>query len=223
MGWKSHLDRLDGKLLSRIMDHLHISDIESLSCTNKRLRDAAVPILFRAVRFEFSTSSLKALESLANSDIRHHVRSLAYAAPEILRTEILDFDCFASELLTLDDYSEWIDESQSFLSDECPSYMLIYDVLQDICEEQQEIMSESMDKHALLHVFSKLVRLQTLTVCFCPTVEEEEWVGAVLARGLTMEDSCEYHSRVIHDAIEASRRALSNEPDLEVLLTVQPP
>ncbi|KAF7720133.1 Uncharacterized protein PECH_001153 [Penicillium ucsense] len=118
---------------------------------------------------------------------------------------------------------EWIDESQSFLSDECPSYMLIYDVLQDICEEQQEIMSESMDKHTLLHVFSKLVRLQTLTVCFCPTVEEEEWVGAVLARGLTMEDSCEYHSRVIHDAIEASRRGLSNEPDLQVLLTVQPP
>lgn len=137
--------------------------------------------------------------------------------------DILDFDCFTSELLTPSDYREWIDESQNFLSDECPSYMLIYDVLQDICEEQQEIMSESLDKIALLYAFTRLPRLRKLAVCFCPTVEEEEWVGSVLARGLTTEDSCEYHSRVIHDAIETSRQSSSTERNLRVFLTVQPP
>ena len=83
---KVQLDLLDVTVLMRIMRHLQTGDIESLSCTNKRLRDVSVPILFRAVRFEFSTSSLKALKSLSNSNIRHHVRSLTYAAPGILRT-----------------------------------------------------------------------------------------------------------------------------------------
>lgn len=79
------LDLLHSDILSRIVRFLQPGDIEELSCVNKRLRDASIPALFRAVRFEFSKSSLNGLKRLSNSNIRQHVVSLTYVAPEILK------------------------------------------------------------------------------------------------------------------------------------------
>jgi hypothetical protein len=234
------LDLLTSDILSRIVGFLQPGDIEELSCVNKRLRDASIPLLFRAVRFEFSKSSLNGLKRLSNSDIRHHVVSLTYVAPEILkpgktsispsrlhsgtnqRTEIMDSQSFTSELLTPDDYTDWMFEGRGFLPDDCPSYMLVYDVLRDICEEQQEIIRDDLDKTALFSIFARLPRLRTMSLSFCPTIEEEEWIGSVLARGLTKEESCEYHSRAIRNAIEIARDSTSTESTVRVLLTEQP-
>ena len=79
------LDLLDSDILSRVVRFLQLGDIEELSCVNKRLREASIPVLFSAVRFEFSKSSLNGLKRLSNSDIRQHVASLTYVAPEILK------------------------------------------------------------------------------------------------------------------------------------------
>ncbi|KAJ5450745.1 uncharacterized protein N7458_007194 [Penicillium daleae] len=216
------LDLLTSDILSRIVGFLQPGDIEELSCVNKRLRDASIPLLFRAVRFEFSKSSLNGLKRLSNSDIRHHVVSLTYVAPEILKPEIMDSQSFTSELLTPDDYTDWMFEGRGFLPDDCPSYMLVYDVLRDICEEQQEIIRDDLDKTALFSIFARLPRLRTMSLSFCPTIEEEEWIGSVLARGLTKEESCEYHSRAIRNAIEIARDSTSTESTVRVLLTEQP-
>lgn len=138
------------------------------------------------------------------------------------RLEILNSECFSSELLTPDDYADWVFEGRGFLPDDSPSYMLVHDVLRDICEEQQQIMSDDLDKSALFSVFTRFPRLKTMALCFCPTIEEEEWVGSVLARGLTMEESCEYHSTVIRNAIQVARESTSTENTIQVLLTEQP-
>jgi hypothetical protein len=137
-------------------------------------------------------------------------------------TDILDSACFSSELFTPDDYADWVFEGHGFLLYDGPSYMLVHDVLRDICEEQQDIMNVGLDETALFTVFTRLPKLETMALWFCPTVEEEEWVGSVLARGLTMEESCEYHSRVIRNAIHIARESTSTECIVRVLLTDQP-
>jgi hypothetical protein len=137
-------------------------------------------------------------------------------------TEILDSECFSSELLTPDDYSDWIFEGRGFLPDDYPSYLLVHDVLRDICEEQQQIMMDDLDKTALFSIFTRLPRLKTMSLSFCPTIEEEEWIGSVLARGLTKEESCEYHSRAIRNAIEVARDSTTTESTVRVLITDQP-
>lgn len=79
------LDHLQSDILFRVMIFLQPGDVEELSCVNKRLREASIPVLFSAVRFEFSKSSLYGLIQLSGSDIRQHVVSLTYVIPEILK------------------------------------------------------------------------------------------------------------------------------------------
>lgn len=72
-------------ILYRVVKFLPPWDIEKLSCVNKRLREASLPALFRAIRFEFSKAGFDGLNRLPDSDIRHYVVSLTYMAPEILK------------------------------------------------------------------------------------------------------------------------------------------
>lgn len=79
------LDFLPSDLLCRVVGFLPAWEIEKFSCVNKRLREVSLPVLFRAVRFEYSKASLNGLKRLSNSDIRQQVVSLTYIAPEILK------------------------------------------------------------------------------------------------------------------------------------------
>lgn len=135
----------------------------------------------------------------------------------------MDMESFRSELLTPDDYMNWVLEGCGFMPGDCPSYELVHDVLRDMCEEQQNIISHGLDKLALFSLFTRLPRLRTMALCFCLTIEEEEWVASVLARGLTMEESCEYHSRAVRDAIRAATESTSTESQVQVLFTWQHP
>lgn len=82
---EARLDLLHSDILNRVVKFLPPWEIEDLSCVNKRLREASLPVLFRAVRFEFSKTGLNGLKRLSDSDIRQHVVSLTYVAPEILK------------------------------------------------------------------------------------------------------------------------------------------
>ena len=82
---EARLDLLPSDILCRIVNFLPPWEIEGLSCANKKLREASIPVLFPAVKFEFSKTSLNELKNLSDSNIRQHVISLTYVAPEILR------------------------------------------------------------------------------------------------------------------------------------------
>lgn len=90
---KPHLDLLHSSILYRVAIYLGPWDIEELSCVNKRLRAASLSVLFRAVKFEFSKTGLNGLERISDSDIRQHVVSLTYVAPEILKPGKIIFLC----------------------------------------------------------------------------------------------------------------------------------
>lgn len=169
------------------MEFLQPGDIENLSCVNKRLRNVSIPILFRAVRFELSKFRLNGLKRLSYSDTRHHVLSLIsliYLASKILkpggtssrprlsysraihRTEIMDLVRSTSDIIMPDDYADWVFEARDFMSDGCPSYMHVHDVLRDMCEEQQDIMRDDLDKSALFSIFTQLPPLKTMRLRF---------------------------------------------------------
>ncbi|KAJ5111418.1 hypothetical protein N7532_001953 [Penicillium argentinense] len=205
-GPKARLDLLHSSILSRVVGYLGPWDIEVLSCVNKRLRAASLPVLFRAVKFEFSKTGLNGLKRLSGSDIRQYVVSLTYVAPEILKPEILNFESFGSEILTPDDYVDCVFGRDSFLC-EFPSYMLAYDVLRDICEEQRNIVGSDLERIALSSIFTEFPTLESLNVWFCRTIEEEEWIESVLARGLTTEESREYYYDAIRNAIKVARES----------------
>lgn len=133
------------------------------------------------------------------------------------RVDILDPGCFSSELLTPDDYIDWV-FSHDIRSDECPSYILVRDVLRDMCEEQRYIMETGLDKAALSSILTSLPRLETVNLWFCRTIEEEEWVRAVLGRGLTMEESQEYHSDIIKSAIRVASESESTRNTIRLLI-----
>lgn len=139
----------------------------------------------------------------------------------IRRLEILDFEFFSSELLTPDDYVDWV-FNQDTLPHEFPSYMLAYDVLRDICEEQHNIVGSDLDRIALSSIFTKFPRLKSLNVWFCRTIEEEEWMGSVLSRGLTTGESRGYHSDTIQDAIKVARESGSIRNSISLSYTELP-
>lgn len=87
--------------------------------------------------------------------------------------------------------------------------MLVYDVLRDICEEQRDLVERDLDGTFLSSVFTKLPRLDTVNLWFCGTIEEEEWVDSILARGLTMEESREFHSKAIRKAVQVANGSRS--------------
>ncbi|CAG8221984.1 unnamed protein product, partial [Penicillium nalgiovense] len=156
-------DSLPSDLLCRVVGFLPAWEIEKSSCVDKRLREVSLPVLSRAVRVEYSKASLNGLKRLTNSDIRQQVASLTYIAPETLKPDILDPGCFSSELLTPDDYIDWA-FSHDIRSDECPSYILVRDVLRDMCEEQRYIMETALDKAALSSILTSLPRLETVNL-----------------------------------------------------------
>lgn len=139
----------------------------------------------------------------------------------IPRPEILNFECFSSELLTPDDYVDWVFD-QDTLPHEYPSYMLAYDILRDICEEQRNIVESDLDRPALASIFTRFPRLESLNVWFCRTIEEEEWIGSVLSKGLTTEESREYHSDAIQDAIKIARESGSIRNSISLSYTDSP-
>lgn len=44
------------------------------------------------------------------------------------------------------------------------------------------------DKSASCSIFTALPRLRTMSLYFFPTIEEEEWIGSILAWVITMEE-----------------------------------
>lgn len=87
--------------------------------------------------------------------------------------------------------------------------MLLYDILRDICEEQREILENNFHGTVLPSVFARLPRLETVNITFCRTIEEEDWIGSVLAQGLTIGESHEFHTDAIRNAVQVAQKSRS--------------
>ncbi|KAL3418453.1 hypothetical protein PVAG01_10169 [Phlyctema vagabunda] len=142
------------------------------------------------------------------SNARYHVVSFTYAVPTLLSAEILDFNRFKSDLLTLDNYVETAKDlyDTGGEADKCPSYMVIYDILRRICKEQRSIIDNSVDRSVLSSAFGALPRLTDVGLSFCDAIEEDDWLLSSFASDMVVaEESYEYHVRVVSDAIQSAR------------------
>jgi hypothetical protein len=190
-----------------------------------------LPFLFCHVGFRFSEAGFHELENLITSNVRHHVVSLAYVVPELLKTgeelsvsyidltwpspnvctDILDFDWFKSDIFTPDTYVEEAKDlyDAGYPANECPSYMVIYDALRSVCEEQRSIVDCDVDLTMLSSALAALPQLTELSLCFYETIgRKQEWLKSYLALDMTMaEKSYEHHIRTVTNAVQSARNS----------------
>ncbi|KAH6696619.1 hypothetical protein BKA61DRAFT_497630, partial [Leptodontidium sp. MPI-SDFR-AT-0119] len=190
-----------------IIDLLPLWDVKDLSRTSKSVREACMPSLFRCVEIPFSTDGFNKLESLINTDARYYIVSFTYVVPELLKPKILDFSCFKYDLLTPDSYMETAKEiyDGGNRANDYPSYIVIYETLHDICEEQRNIVDNGVDLSVLSSTFGALPRLTEVGLSFCEVIEDDSSLSPFTAGMTTAEDSYGYHLRVVSDAIQSSR------------------
>ncbi|KAJ9315767.1 hypothetical protein DTO271D3_4023 [Paecilomyces variotii] len=200
------LELLPTEILYDIRDLLQIQDIKHLSCVSKKLRQICLPLLFHEVKFRFSKPGFDELRSFIESEVRHYTVSFTYVAPQLLRPEILDFEYWTSNLFTFQTH-RYVEEAKElydlkYHDGECPSYMVIYDRLQKICEEQRGIINTDTDIAVLSSALQKLPKLAELRVDFCRPVQKGDWLQSYLDLDMTMgEKSYEHHLKVVSKAI----------------------
>jgi hypothetical protein len=81
----SIIDRLPVEIILLITHFLSLCEVKQLSQVNKLMRVVCAPPIFQSIRLEFSYQSLQKLEALAVSELRHHVLSVTYVVPELLK------------------------------------------------------------------------------------------------------------------------------------------
>ncbi|KFY03100.1 hypothetical protein O988_01696 [Pseudogymnoascus sp. VKM F-3808] len=143
----ARLETLPTEILHAVVDHLPVWEIKDLSCASKRLRQACLSILFRHVKFEFSQTGIEELNDLLKSNVSGYIASFTYEITELLKTEILDFDRFRSDILTPDSHVDQAKDmyDAGFEADEFHSYMAIYETVYGICREQRSIVDDGAD------------------------------------------------------------------------------
>ncbi|KAH6662963.1 hypothetical protein B0J14DRAFT_621705 [Halenospora varia] len=192
---RSRLETLSIEIFYNIIDLLTPWDVKDLSRASKRVRELCLLSLFRCVEFPFSNAGFDGLTSLTKSDTRYHVVSLTYTVPQLLKTEILDFNRFKSDLLTLDSYVETAKDiyDANGKADECPSYM-------------RSIVNYGVDRSVLSFALGAFSRLTNVRLSFCETIEDrDEQLSPFISNMTIAEESYEYHVRVVSDAIQSAR------------------
>lgn len=139
--------------------------------------------------------------------------------------DILSFEKFKSEMLTPESYVEEAKDLYDcgYPADECPPYMVIYETLRTICENQQEILENNKDVDVLLSVLSALPRLSEIEIDSCQSIEEPPWVDSYLSLGITAKEvSNTHHIRTITKALQ--RRSECTTPLVTIgLSSLEPP
>ncbi|KAE8384352.1 hypothetical protein BDV23DRAFT_177127 [Aspergillus alliaceus] len=179
-----------------------------LSLVSKYLRQVCLPSLFQKIKFKFSATRLDKLQCILRADIYQHVISVTYNVPELLKPEIMDFKQFKSNILTPEDYVEEANEIYEigYPADTCPLYIVIYDTLCHIYNEQRDIIEKGADTALLSVTLRQLPRLSALHLYFCENLAEESWVESYLALDMTIkEKTYKHHVRVVSDALRAAK------------------
>ncbi|KAK8142117.1 hypothetical protein G3M48_009321 [Beauveria asiatica] len=201
----TRLERLPTEIIHAVVEFLEPWSIKKLSYTSKRLRQACLPTIFRRVKFEFSLAGIEGMKGLLKSNVRSYVTSFSYEVPELLKPEILYFDCFRSDILTPDKYVDMVkdmyDEGDD--ADDFPSYMSIYKTVHDICREQRSIIDEGADL-ILSSVFCALPLLKEVRLFFCDALQFDD---CLLKDDIIIEEEYhQHHLQVVTSAIQSARR-----------------
>ncbi|GAD97765.1 hypothetical protein PVAR5_6445 [Paecilomyces variotii No. 5] len=200
---------LPTEILYDIRDLLQMQEIKELSRVNKQLRQICLPSLFQHVEFRFSKSGFEELSDFTESDVCHYTTSFTYVVPLLLKPEILDFDYYTSHIFTFQTY-RYVEEAKEiydlkYHDGECPPYMVIYDRLRTMCEEQRSIIDSDLDLTVLSSALQKLPKIRELKVDFCQPVEKKDWLEPYLDLDMTMpERSYGHHLQVVSNAIRVA-------------------
>ncbi|KFY83449.1 hypothetical protein V498_08067 [Pseudogymnoascus sp. VKM F-4517 (FW-2822)] len=203
----SRLETLLTEILHAVVDYLPLWDIQDFSCASKRLRQASLSILFRHVKFQFSQAGIEGLKDLLKSNVCGHIASFTYEFTELLKTEMLDFDRFRSNILTPDSYVE-IEKDMydtGYKADEFHSYMAIYKTAYDICSEQRSIIDEGADL-ILSSIFCALPLLQEVILSLHDVLEDNDCLLHYLDM-IIKEEFYKHHLQVVSSAIQTARSA----------------
>jgi hypothetical protein len=85
MSPQASLDYFPTEVVQELLRHLASTDVKSVSCSNKRLREISEPIIFRHVRFHFCKAGFKTLKHFLQSKVLQHVVSFTYVFPELFQ------------------------------------------------------------------------------------------------------------------------------------------
>ncbi|XWW97899.1 hypothetical protein V2A60_005895, partial [Cordyceps javanica] len=219
----TRLERLPTEIVQAVVGFLKPWDVKKLSYTSKRLRQACLPTIFRRVKFEFSLHGIEELKDLLKPGVRSHVRSFSYEVTGLLKpgefvhplpgrahaahetTEIIDLDCFKSNVLTPDEYVDIVKEMHDEGDDanEIPSYMSVYETLHDICNEQRSIIDEGSDL-ILASAFCALPLLKEVELIFCEALQTG---NRLLDDDMFIKkDYHQHHLQVAMSAIQTARQ-----------------
>ena len=81
-----------------------------------------------------------------------------------------------------------------------------YNILHTVCEEQHNIMNNSIDLMMLSSALEALFWLTELSLCFCETVKKKDWLESYLVLNMIMtEKSYKHHVQVISNVIQSVR------------------
>jgi hypothetical protein len=140
-----------------------------------------------------------------------------------LEPEIRDYATFKTQILTPSTYVEecesWDDMEGLEDNDEedledwddlqlttryHPLYTLVYRTLRRICLEQQRIIKTGRDLALLSLAFQRLSTLSELSLDFCETLVDVDWVKIYLALNMTLEEkSYEHHVQLVSTAMKS--------------------
>ncbi|KAH7305379.1 hypothetical protein BKA65DRAFT_531191 [Rhexocercosporidium sp. MPI-PUGE-AT-0058] len=220
----SHFETLPTEISCIIIDLLLLWDVKYLSCTCKSVREACMPSLFRYVEIPFSTDGFNNLKRLINRDACYYIISFTYVVLELLKAEILDFDCFKYDFLTFDSYVEIAKEiyDGGGGADEYPLYMIIYESLHDVCEKQRSIVDNGIDLSVLSSTFGTLPRLTESSRNRGAAINTISLLGFNLPYYYAWElDMCcmtvKYNA--LEDFLETNRRSLRSIGFYDVIVT----
>ncbi|KAJ5089016.1 hypothetical protein N7532_007700 [Penicillium argentinense] len=145
------------------------------------------------------------------------VRFLIYTIPELIKPDILSFEIFKSEMLTRESYVEEATELYDcgYPADKCPPYMVIYETLRTICENQQEIV-ENRKEINVLSVLAALPRTTEIELDFPQSIDEPQWVDSYLSLDMTAKEVSNTHH------LQAITKALQRRPESRAsLVTIE--
>lgn len=218
------LDNLPLEIIYLILGSLSMEELKSFSYVNKHLREASLPSLFRELTINFSKSGFEKLKGISNSEVRVHVVSLKYIAPDLINpgkrpSSLLPSKQHVNWAPAILDYEYYRDivEPDLYVAHEetadaeglqTSSYMALYKYYVSECVAQEQIISSKTDSNTLASGIAALPKLSELAIWFENCDKKEDWLGAFRLPGFTQgPQSYTHHLRTVTKAIHAAEVA----------------
>ncbi|RJE20455.1 hypothetical protein PHISCL_07216 [Aspergillus sclerotialis] len=203
----SCLQNLPLEILYLIAEGLSFESLLKLSCVNKRMRNVAIPRIFRNYTIIFSEEGFNKLKGFCESTLCENVVSLKYIVADLIEPEVIDYNYYKTEVLTPDEYVAR-EESAEAEGLETSSYLTLYNYYHLRCIEEGEIITSETDLTTLSVALGVMPKLSELVISFEDDEMGEDWIkgyqNSMLTRGV---DSLEHHLRTVTKAIHSAKNS----------------